>query len=329
MKKKYFDLSVAFVVFAVVACIFAENGAASAADSPKEELMMGTATSGGFTYIWGAAAAEIINKHIPSVNVTAQITTGGSENMVRIITGEMPLGIAGSNVVQKFYDGAPEEKIQPQKNLRTLWVSKSTIFSAIVHKDSTYRTLEDLKGKKVSIGNKGGSAYESIMTFLKALGKDGDYYDLQFFTMNESLDAMRTKNIDAFFTNTSDPHTAMTEVFNMPGGARFLDFPQEVISTLLAKVPYLKPAVRPSGTYHDQEKDVVSVGSPYVLVTTEDFPEDIAYGIAKALDEKYDEWVGIAANVEGSTLESTVANYYAPLHSGVKKYAEEKGYSVK
>lgn len=317
-----------FFVFALLIAAFLAapqcfSSRAYAAD--KVEMMMGTATTGGFTYIWGAAAAEIINKYVPAVNVTAQITTGGSENIVRIVTGEMPMGIAGSNVVQKFYDGAPAEKIGENKNLRTLWVSKSTVFSAIVHKDSPYRTLDDLKGKKVSIGNKGGSAYESITTFLQALGRDGKYYNLQFLTMNESLDAMKTKNIDAFFTNTSDPHTAMTEVFNMPGGARFLDFDQETIDTLLAKVPYLKPAVRAAGTYRGQETDLISVGSPYVLVVKEDFPEDVAYEISKALHEHYDDWLGIAANVEGSTLEATVANAYAPLHAGTERYAREQG----
>lgn len=297
---------------------------ASLADD-KEELMLGTATTGGFTYIWGAAAAQIINKYVPAVNITAQITTGGNENIIRIIAGEMPMGVAGSNIVQEFYDGLPGTKITPHKNLRTLWVSKSTVFSAIVHADSSYKSINDLKGKKVSIGNKGGSAYESISAFLKVLGKDGDYYKLQFLTMNESLDAMRTHNIDAFFTNTSDPHTAMTEVFNMPGGARFLDFEPEVIDALLKEIPYLRPAIRPAGTYKGQDKDLKSVGSPYVLVVTEDFPEDLAYNIAKVLDEHYDEWVGIAANVKGSTLEATVRNAYAPLHPGVAKYAREKG----
>lgn len=289
------------------------------------EIMMGTATTGGFTYIWGAAAAEIINKYVDNVNVTAQITTGGNENLVRIMAREMPMAVAGSNIVQKFYDGSPEEKIPENKNLRTLWVSKSTIFSAIVHNNANYQTLEDLKGKKVSIGNKGGSAYESITTFLNALGMGDDYFDLQYLTMNESLDAMKIGTIDAFFTNTSDPHTAMTEVFMMPGGARFLTWPQNVIDTLLGKVPYLSPAVRPAGTYNGQEIDLVSVGSPYALVVTEDFPEDLAYQIAKTLDENYEEWIRIAANCEGSTAQAVVVGAYAPLHSGVERYLREIG----
>ena len=289
------------------------------------EIMMGTATTGGFTYIWGAAAAQIINKYVPNVNVTAQITTGGNENLVSMFAGDMPMGIAGSNMVQKFYDGDPGAGIPEVKNLRTLWVSKSTVFSAIVHTDAPYQTLEDLKGKKVSIGNKGGSAYEAIYSFLEALGMGGDYFNLQYLTMTESADAMKTHNIDAFFTCTSDPHTAMTEVFNMPGGARFLDWPQSVIDTLLEKIPYLSPAVRPAGTYKNQAKDLISVGSPYALLVTEDFPEELAYEIAKALNEHYDEWVNIAANCEGSTAQAVVNGYYAPLHPGCERYLKEIG----
>ena len=40
-----------------------------------------------------------------------------------------------------------------------------------------------------------------------------NYFDLQYLTMNESKDAMVTGTIDGFITNTSDPHTAMTELF--------------------------------------------------------------------------------------------------------------------
>ncbi len=290
----------------------------------KDEIMMGTATTGGFTYLWGAACAEILNKYVDGVNVTAQITTGGSENMVRIVNNEMPMGIAGSNVVAQFYDGDADEGITENKNLRTLWVSKATTFSVIVPRDSSYQTLEDLKGKKVSIGNQGGSAAESIYACLEVFGMADNYFDLQYLTMNESKDAMVTGTIDGFITNTSDPHTAMTELF-MTGNFRFLDMPQDKVDLITSSIPYMKPSVRAAGTYEKQDKDVIGWGSPYALVVREDFPEETAYQIAKALDEHYDEWIAIASNVEGSTLDAAIANAYAPLHPGVERYAKEKG----
>ena len=300
-----------------------ESGEQSAS-SGGEEMMMGTATTGGFTYLWGAACAEILNEYVDGVHVTAQITTGGSENMVRIVTNEMPMGIAGSNVVAQFYDGDADEGIEANKNLRTLWVSKPTTFSVIVAKDSSYQTLEDLKGKKVSVGNLGGSAAESIMECLEVFEMADNYFDIQYLTMEESKDAMITGTIDGFITNTSDPHSAMTELF-MTGDFRFLDIPQDKVDLIEQEIPYMASSVRPAGTYEGQENDVNSWGSPYALVVRDDFPEEVAYEMAKALDEHYEEWLGIASNVEGSTLQAVVDSYYAPLHPGVERYAKEKG----
>lgn len=302
----------------------AETTEGQASSGAKEEIMMGTATTGGFTYLWGAACAEILNKYVDGVNVTAQITTGGSENMVRIVSNEIPMGIAGSNVVAQFYDGDSAEGISENKNLRTVWVSKPTTFSVIVSKKSSYQTLEDLKGKKVSIGNQGGSAAESIYSCLKVFGMDEDYFNLQYLTMSESKDAMITGTIDGFITNTSDPHTAMTELF-MTGDFRFLEMPEDKIELITTEIPYMSRSVRPAGTYESQDEDVVGWGSPYVLVVRDDFPEETAYQIAKALDEHYDEWLGIASNVEGSTIDAVVESYYAPLHPGVERYIKEKG----
>ncbi len=298
--------------------------AAPTAGGEKKQITLGTATTGGFTYIYGAAVAEIINKYCNDINVTATITTGGTENMYNIMGGEIEMGIAGVNIVSNFYEGNAEEGIDPQPYMRTLWASKSTCASVIVPKDSSYQTLDELKGKKISIGNQGGSAYEAILLILKALGYSESDFDLQYLTMNESKDAMIMGNLDAFFTCTTDPHSAMTELFSS-GDYRFLDWSDEQLDLIKAGIPYMAKSVRPAGTYKGQDKDLVSLGSPYIIVVTEDFPEDIAYEIAKCLDEHYDELVGIASSCEGSTLEHTVESVYIPLHAGVEKYAKEKG----
>lgn len=300
------------------------TAAESTGSSDKRQITMGTATTGGFTYIYGAAVAEIINKYCTDINVTATITTGGTENMYNIMGGEMEMGIAGVNIVSDFYNGDEEEGIEPQSNLRTLWASKSTCASVIVPTDSSYQNLDDLLGKKISIGNQGGSAYEAILLILDALGYDEDDFDLQYLTMEESKDAMIMGNIDAFFTCTTDPHSAMTELFSS-GDYRFLEWTDEQLEQIKAGIPYMAPSIRPAGTYNGQETDLVSLGSPYIIVVTEEFPEEIAYEIAKCLDEHYEELLEIASSCEGSTLAHTVESVYIPLHPGVEKYAQEQG----
>lgn len=335
MKKFMALILVLCTVFALCACggsaaPATQSTAAPAADTApaasgeKMQITMGTATTGGFTYIYGAAVAEVINKYCPDINVTATITTGGTENMYNIMGGEIEMGIAGVNIASKFYDGNAEEGIDAQNYMRTLWASKSTCASVIVPSDSPYQNLDELRGKKISIGNQGGSAYEAILLILKALGYEETDFDLQYLTMNESKDAMIMGNLDAFFTCTTDPHSAMTELFSS-GSYRFLDWTDEQLDLIKEGIPYMAKSVRPAGTYKGQEKDLVSLGSPYIIVVTEDFPEDVAYEIAKCLDEHYDELVDVASSCEGSTLEHTVESVYIPLHTGVEKYAKEKG----
>ena len=64
--------------------------------------------------------------------------------------------------------------------------------------------------------------------------------------------------------------------------------PQDKVDLITSTFPIWKPSVRAAGTYEKQDKDVIGWG-PYALVVREDFPEETAYQIAKALDEHYDE----------------------------------------
>lgn len=165
-----------------------------------------------------------------------------------------------------------------------------------------------------------------VADLLKAMGRDNGYYNLQYLTPSESMDALKTGNINSLWICACDPHVAVTEIFAMRGGARFIEFSQEQKELFLKTDSYLSPAVRPAGTYIGQTEDYHSIGSPYALVVTEDFPEEVAYEIAKTLDENYNEWTTIFAGVKGATARNTIDTQIAPLHPGTERYFREKGY---
>ena len=288
------------------------------------EIMMGATTTGGWTYMYVSSAAKLLSDKDPNINVTPQITTGGGENLVRVAAGELPVGVASAAYIDKYYHGSGEIKPCPQ--LRTLYGSPNSTLSVIVAAGSPYKTIEDLKGKKVSICNKGNSGQLLVADLLKAMGRDNGYYNLQYLTPSESMDALKTGNINSLWICACDPHVAVTEIFAMRGGARFIEFSQEQKELFLKTDSYLSPAVRPAGTYIGQTEDYHSIGSPYALVVTEDFPEEVAYEIAKTLDENYNEWTTIFAGVKGATARNTIDTQIAPLHPGTERYFREKGY---
>ena len=289
------------------------------------EIMMGATTTGGWTYLYTSSAAKVISDHLSDVNVTPQITTGGGENLIRVATGEMSVGVAAAAYISTYYNGDPAEGIDPNPHLRTLYGSPNSFLSVIVRKDSPYQTIEDLKGKKISICNLGNSGQLLIEQLLKKMGRWEGYYDLQFISPSESAAALIEGTIESLWICACDPHASVTQIMNMPGGARFIEFSDEQKQLFLETCSYLKPGTRAAGTYTGQDYDYNTVGSPYALICTEDFPEELAYEMAKALDQNYDEWLTVFAGVKGATAQNTIDTAIAPLHPGTERYFREIG----
>ena len=291
------------------------------------EITCGATTTGGWTYMYTSSAAQVVSSNNDNINITPAITTGGGENLISVATGEMPMGVASAAYIYNYYNGNESEGIAPNPN----GIFDGTIELRIHDRDEVkiimdkLKTIEDLQGARVSICNKGNSGQLLISELLTVMGRE-DYYDLQYLTPSESYEALNTSTIDSLWICACDPHSSVTEIFNMPGGARFIEFSDEQKKLFLESCSYLSDVTRPAGTYKGQDVDYNTVGSPYALVVTEDFPEELAYQIAKTLDEKYDEWTGVFAGVKGATAQNTIDTAIAPLHPGTERYFKEKGY---
>lgn len=289
------------------------------------EVMAGSASTAGWSYLFMSSAAAVINKYNKNINVTAQITTGGGENLMRVANNEMSMGVAQATYIADWYHGNAEKEVDEHPHLRTIYAAPFSIFTPIVRTGDPYQSLEDLKGERVSIDSKGGSSEYMNHIIFKALGMDDDYFDCQYLTCAESKDGMVTKTIEGYIGSCADPHSATAEIFNMPGGCRMLQLTQDQIDKICAASDAIKPCTRPAGMYKGQDEPYDSVGAAYMIVATDDFPEEYAYEIAKALHEHYDEWTDTFSGATGSTAEQTIVTAVAPLHDGVAKYFKEIG----
>ena len=289
------------------------------------QIMAGSATTAGWSYLYMSAAATVINKYNPEMNITAQITTGGGENLMRIAARDMSMGVAQATYITDWYYGNEEQKVAANPHLRTLYAGPFSIFTPIVRKNSPYQTLADLKGQKISVDSKGGSSQYMNQIIFNALGMGGDFFKQQYLTCAESKDAMITGTIEGYIGSCADPHAATSEIFNMNGGCRVLELTQEDIDKVCAASPAIKPCVRPAGTYKGIDEDQHTFGAAYMIICTDDFPEEYAYKIAKTLHEHYDEWCDTFSGATGSTAEQTIVTAVAPLHDGVARYFREAG----
>lgn len=80
-----------FISFTLLILSLSFQGPAARAE--VTQLSMGTATVGGMFYNIGMSIAQCVNKALPDVNITAEITEGSTENLRLIGQKKMQLAV--------------------------------------------------------------------------------------------------------------------------------------------------------------------------------------------------------------------------------------------
>ena len=120
---------------------------------PKE-LHMGTATVGGIYYNLAVPLCQVMNKYLPEVHVTPEITVGTVENLRLMGQEKMELGVTLSFVANEAMSGKGtfKEKVP----VRTIMHLSPLVNFFVGLEGSGMKTHDDLKGKRVNIGQPGG-----------------------------------------------------------------------------------------------------------------------------------------------------------------------------
>jgi hypothetical protein len=314
------------VILLVMSLLFSVIGCSKTKvqKSPEKEILtMATGTTGAAFYIWGAAAANIINDNTEIMDVTAQVSGGGRENATRLATGEVPLALIGASDAWSLYTG--QSDLPETKKLRLLYTVNLSSNVLVVNPDAPETSLQDLKGKKVSFSGRGGGAYTRNELTIDALELKFEDYDALFLSPAESADAFKEGSIYAFITGAGHPMPALMDAATKPGGAKFLSFSDEDIAKIREKYPYFSKDIIPAGMYSGINYDVTAIGQYSFLCTTSELSDELAHEIVKILSEEHELMVETTEQANVSTPEITIQEAIIPLHPGAEKYFQEIG----
>ena len=289
----------------------------------QHRYMLGTAGSGGEVYMWGGAGAKVVSQHAPDVMLTAQLTAGSGENLVRLKNNALQVALASNEANWELFKGLGGF---PQYEHRSLYAMYIGEWHWAARNSFPGDTIYDFKGKRVSFGPKGGGSYQLLKYVLDALGLDFGDFDARYLSVAESVDAMKDGAIDAYAVGLAVPAAAFLDLSMMPGGIKLISLSADDIRKAHEKYDFLAETVIPANTYAGLDYEVRGVGRWHYMVARADFPEEAAYQIAKALTEHHDQLVQIVAMAEESTPENTILHAAVPLHPGAERYFREAGY---
>ena len=294
-----------------------------------EFVAIGTGGITGVYYPTGGAIANMVNekRETYGIRCTVESTRGSVYNVNAVLNGDLDFGVVQSDRQYQAVNGLAEWGDKgPQKDLRAVFSIHPEAVSLLASVDAGIRTFQDLKGKRVNIGNPGSGQRQNSIDALAANGLNWET-DIKAENVKaaEAPGLLQDGRIDAFFYTVGHPSGAIKEAVAGTTKVRFVDIP--VSRDFLKSYPYYAATVIPIHLYTGalNEKDVGTFGVKATLVTSSRVSADVVYAITKEVFDNFKQFKGLHPAFEGLTKENMLEGLSAPLHSGALKYYREAG----
>ena len=304
-------------------------GALSVPMMATDYVTIGTGGVTGVYYPTGGAICRLVNKYKKETGVRCSVeSTGGSVyNINAIRAGELQMGIAQSDWQYHAYKGDSKfAKAGPFKDLRAIFSIHPEPFTVVARADSGIKNFDDLKGKRVNIGNPGSGQRGTMEVVMKAKGWDKSVFKLASeLKSSEQSKALCDNKIDAMVFTVGHPSGSIKEA-TTTCDARLVNVTGPVIDKLIKEHDYYRKAVIPGGMYRGNPNDVTTFGVGATLVTSAKVPENVVYAVVKAVFENFDTFKKLHPAFAHLTKEQMIKDgLSAPLHRGALKYYKEVG----
>jgi len=302
----------------------------STAQAEEKFVTIGTGGQTGVYYAVGQSICKLVNRNKKESNIkcTAPSTGGSVANLNAIKAGEMDMGVAQSDWQYHAYNGTSKFKDQgANSNLRAVFSVHPEPFTVIARTDANVKSMADLKGKKVNIGNPGSGQEGTWNVVWSALGFSND--DLALASQlksSEQSSALCDNKVDAIIFTAGHPNGSIKEA-TTSCDAQLINVTGPEITALYTENEYYAPATIPGGMYKGTDKDVTTFGVGATFVSSTNTDADTIYAIVKAVFENFDRFKKLHpafANLKEADM--IVNNLSAPLHEGAKRYYKEKGW---
>lgn len=299
--------------------------------------ILATASTGGTYYPVGVALATLSKvKLAPKQHFSlAAISSAGSGENVKLLNeNEAQFAILQGLYGAWAWQGlGPYEKSGRQTQLRSVSMLWQNVEHFIVRSDlaktGTVSDLENLNGKKFSIGKKNSGTENSGRQIMQGLSVDPEQFKLAFMGYGGSASALQNGTIDGMNTPAGVPVGAVTQAFAALGeDIQILSFTDAQIKQANGDYNIWTKYEIPANTYPGVDKPITTIAQPNFLAVREDISEEDVYQLTKAIYENLPFLQGIHKATKAMALEKGIAGLPVPLHPGAARYYKEVGIEI-
>lgn len=299
-----------------------DNTAASAASDKLETKFVTIATGGasGPYNIIGTSLAEIYAKTF-GVNAKTQTTGASVENVNLLTQGKVDMVLALSDVVTNAVEGTEDFK-EPITNIQQVAVLYPNVIQIVASEKSGIKNIEDLKGKRIAVGDQGSGTEVNARTLLEGFGITYDDVKVDYLGFADAADAMKAGKIEVAFFSSGLPNSSLLEL-EQGIKLQLVTINQDKLKQIIENKPYFKTFEIPAGTYGN-DAAIPTTAVMNALLIRSDISEEDGYKLTKALFENLDGLKNAHQAANDISLETAQEGMVAPIHPGAKKYYEEQ-----
>jgi TRAP transporter TAXI family solute receptor len=307
-------------LLAALASAFVLCGATARAEPSSITLLTGNTS--GIYFPLGVSIA-MIYADIPGAKVQVQTTDGSVENLSRLQQGTGQVAFALGDALKDAWAGNATAGFEgKQDRLRVIGALYPNYIQIVATKESGIRTLSDLKGRSLSVGDRRSGTELNARAILGAAGlRYENLGEVRYFSFAESTKLMIEKKLDATLQSAGLGVTSIKELSEATDIV-LVPVPPSLVRKIGA--PF-KPDTIPARTYISQNKPVPTASVMNYLVTSTAVPDELVYQMTKRLFDGLDELAIAHRAGHEIRLASAVSKSPVPLHPGAIRYYREKG----
>ena len=319
-----------FIKKLAIAAIAGVTLISTAVMAQNTNIVIGTGGQTGVYYQVGGAICRLVNKGTSKHHINCTHTTGGSiTNINALRTGDIDMGVAQSDWQYHAYNGTAPDKFPqgPFKELRAVFSVHAEPFTVVARKDANIKTFNDLKGKKVNVGNPGSGQRGTMEILMKKMGWTMDDFAIASeLKSSEQAAALCDGKVDAIIFTAGNPNGSIKEA-TTSCDAVLVSVNNPEAQALAANNDYYAMTTIPAGMYKGTDTDTITFGVAATFISSTKTDNDTIYQLVKSVFDNFKRFKKMHpafANLKEKDM--ITKNLSAPLHEGAIRYYKEKGW---
>ena len=324
MKKKLFLASALSLSLALAACNGnddKENGGTDATEGLETNIV--TIATGGASGPYNIIGTTLADQYVKEFDVNSRTqTTGASvENINLLEQGKAEMAFVMSDALSQAVNGEVSFK-EPIKNVSQIATLYPNVVQIITKEGSGIKTIEDLKGKRIAVGDQNSGVEINARVLLNGHGITYEDVKVDYLGYAEAADGLKAGTIDAAFLTSGLPNASVMELAETTG-IQLVSVNAEKVAEIAKEHPYFISYDIAVDTYKNEEA-ITTAAVPNALVVRTDMSEDDVYDLTKKFFESIPTLQNSHQAANDITLDAAQESVVAPIHPGAQRYYDEQ-----